>query len=270
MKKYQRVSITYASVSRKSQHVLTGKYRVSITIVSSKYRQIDESSILTRHVGENYDEFDSNAQLRGRSTDRTVKPEFKRPRRKSPCVQLGRPRRKTPQIENIRQGYSFARNHSIPEMKAELSLGSPVPSNSSLTGGSNDSIPSLFSSNISSSRDSLDTTSSETSSSGLYILPKKPSRPSSRNTCNDIHSEWTSTTSLDQEMDDTAAPVNTISRLTNSSDKSSSAEVQAGTSFDQELEDSEVNDLKFAALQTQNQTGLKVSLRIIISELKVF
>ena len=27
---------------------------------------------------ENYDEFDSNAQLRGRSTDRTVKPDFKK------------------------------------------------------------------------------------------------------------------------------------------------------------------------------------------------
>ena len=213
-----------------------------------------------------------------------------------------------PQIENNRQGYNFARNPSIPEIIAERSLGSPVPSNSSMAGGSNQSIPSLFSSNISSSRDSLDTISSETSSSGLYILPKEPSRPSSRNTCSDIHSEWTSTTSLDQEMDDTedntiaavktisrlidssdgnssaevqtgkshdkemddteddtAATFNTISSSTDSGDKSSSAEVQAGISLDQETEDSEDNDLRFDAPEKQNQTGLKVSLRITTS-----
>ena len=73
---------------------------------------------------------------------------------------------------------------------------------------------------------------------------------------------------MDDTEDDTAATLNTISSWTDSGDRSSSAEVQAGTSFDQELEDSEVNDLQFAALQTQNQTGLKVSSRIIIPGLK--
>ena len=70
---------------------------------------------------------------------------------------------------------------------------------------------------------------------------------------------------MDETDDDTAATLNTISSSTDSGDKSSSTEVQAGTSFDQELEDSEVNDLQFEARQTQNQTGLKVSSRIIIS-----
>ena len=212
---------------------------------------------------ENYDEFDSNAQLRGRSTDRTVTPTFKKPRRKSPCVQLGRQGRKTPQIENIRQGYSFARNPSIPEMLAHRSLGSPVPSNSSMTGGSNHSIPSLFSSNISSSRDSLDTISSETS--GLFILPKEPSRPSSQNTCSDIHSEWTSTTSLDKEMDDTegdtVGTLSTIVSSTDSSDRNSNPEVHQENFLMDEIG---VNDLQFDALERLNQTGLKVSSRITI------
>ena len=69
---------------------------------------------------------------------------------------------------------------------------------------------------------------------------------------------------MDDTEDDTAATLNTISSSTDSGDRSLSAEIQAGTSFDQELEDSEVNNLHFAALQTQNQTGLKVSLRITI------
>ena len=75
---------------------------------------------------------------------------------------------------------------------------------------------------------------------------------------------------MDDTEDDTAATLNSISSSTDSGDRSLSAEIQAGTSLEQKMEYSKVNNLHFAALQTQNQTGLKVSLRIIISELKVF
>ena len=218
---------------------------------------------------ENYDEFDSDATPRGRSVGRSERHDF-RSRRKSPCVQVNRQRSKTldqemggnpdqggtlgqetRQIELNRQGYSFARNPSEPEMIFQRSLDSPVPSHSSMSGGSDLSIPSLLSSNISSSRDSVNTSSSGTSSSGLFILPKEPSsleglsRSSSSNTFNDIHYGWTSTTLLDQEMN---------------------ANLEQGGTLDEEMESTEAynsnntNGPQFDAPQTQNQTGLKVSL----------
>ena len=147
---------------------------------------------------ENYDEFDSDAPLRGRQTVRSLY----RKRHKSPCVQLGPPRRRNQQIEGIRQGFNFTRNPSSNEMIDNRSLGSPQLSFSSMTGGSNASIPSMFGSNTSGSSQSIDTISSDSSSSGLRILPKDPSRSNSRNTLNDVHSLCSSTTSLEQQMDD--------------------------------------------------------------------
>lgn len=218
---------------------------------------------------ENYDEFNSDASPRGRSVARSERHDFRK-RRKSPCVQLDRQRRKTfdqemdgsldqggtldagtQQIEINRQGFSFARNPSIPEMIFQRSLDSPVPSHSSMTGRSDLSIPSLFSSNISSSRESIDTSSSATSSSGIFIIPKEPSsleglsRSSSRNTFSDIHSEWSSTTALDQEIDGNIGQGGTLDQEMNSTEAYSS---------------NSTNGLQFDAPQTQNQTGLKVSL----------
>ena len=155
---------------------------------------------------ENYDEFDSDAPLRGMPTVRSLN----RKRHKSPCVQLGPPRRKNhpkeitqkknQQFEEIRQGLSFTRNPSSDEMIDSRSLGSPQPSFSSMTHGSNASIPSMFGSNTSGSSQSIDSISSNSSSSGLRLLPKDPSRSSSTNTLDDVHSISTSTTSLEQDM----------------------------------------------------------------------
>ena len=212
---------------------------------------------------ENYDEFDSNTTTRGRSLGHFKRPDFRK-RRKSPCVELGRPSRKSDRIEINRQGYSFARNPSLPEMIPERSLESPVPSLSSMTGGSNDSIPSSLNSNISSSSNSVnsisssmnsvDTNSSESSSSGLFILPKEPSRSSSRNTFSDIHSEWSSTTALDQEMDGT---------------QDGPPDYKMDATLDQAMDYTEANCSQFEEPQTQNQTGLKVSWSIIFQLLLI-
>ena len=150
---------------------------------------------------ENYDEFNPNlipnATLRGRQT---IRPDYRR-RRKSPCVQLVRSTKRNQPIEENRQGFSLSRNPSIAEMLDNRSLGSPQQSFSSMTHDSNASIPSMFGSNTSGSSQSIDTISSDSSSSGLRLLPKDPSRSSSTNTLDDVHSISTSTTSLEQDMD---------------------------------------------------------------------
>lgn len=186
--------------------------------MAENYRIFDRKAIVDDPVRihadgrENYDEFVSNATPRGRSIGR-FKISYVRKRRKSPCVQL--PRRKAHHIEINPQGFCFSRNPSIPEMITERLLDTLAPSQSSMTFERYDSFPIWLDSNtdsstdsddaisstesvhtISSSSDSDDTSSSVTSSSGLFILPKDPSRSSSRNTFNEIHSERTSTISL--------------------------------------------------------------------------
>ena len=156
---------------------------------------------------EKYDDFELDhdpkldyASRRGRSTSRNVQFDFRKPRQKSPCVQLGRPKRKTQQIETNRQGFCFTRNPSIPEMISTRSLESPQPSHSSMLGDSIGSIPSMLSSNISNSSHSIDAVSSVCSSSRSCILPADTSRSSSRNTFDFVQSAWTSTTSLYEEI----------------------------------------------------------------------
>ena len=120
---------------------------------------------------------------------------------KSKYAQLVRSLRRNQLIEANRQGFSVSRNPSIAEMIDYQSLGSPQQSYSSMTTGSNTSIPSMFGSNASDCSQSSDTISSVSSSSGLYILSKDPSISKSRNTMNDVHSLSISTTSLEQQID---------------------------------------------------------------------
>ena len=161
-------------------------------------------SVLGKEVKEeNYDDFDSESPLepplRGRLTSRYDQSGFRR-RQKSPCLQIKPPKRKTQPIEMRRQGLNIARNPSTTEILPNSSLLSPQPSYSSMTGGSNQSLPSLYS-NLSSSTHSIDSISSASSSSGLRILPNDPSRSCSRDTLDDVHSLRSSTVSLNQKMD---------------------------------------------------------------------
>ena len=128
---------------------------------------------------------DDLTQSRRRLTVRNV---FRK--QENPRIQLVRSR-KNQQIEADRQGFSVTRNPSIAENIDNRSLNSPQQS------GGNVSISSTFGSNTSCSLQSIDTISSVSSSSGLYILPKDPSQSSSRNTLHDVHSLCSS---LEQQM----------------------------------------------------------------------
>ena len=103
----------------------------------------------------NYDEL---TPLQSRPTART---DFRKGH-KSKFAQLVRSTRRNQLIEADRQGFGVARNPSIAEKIDNGSLGSPQQSYSSMTGGRN----------TSGSSQSIDTISSDSSSSGLRILPK--------------------------------------------------------------------------------------------------
>ena len=91
---------------------------------------------------------------RGRPSNRFDRTDFRR-RHKSPSVQVAPPRRITAEkqkekleekpIEVKRQGFNMTRNPSITEIVPGSSLISPQPSYSSMTGGSNQSLSSLYS-----------------------------------------------------------------------------------------------------------------------------